>query len=147
MTASRSHRRSRPRNGNGSLSPGTHVSLTLSQFAVIFGLSFTVVGGAIAGWSVLKSSVTTANEKVDTFSAKLDQAVTANNNQFKDQDNKREQLGKDFLASQAQIVAKVSDLNAAVTVQQHDTKTIADTLSKISDQLSTVTIAPSNKGK
>jgi hypothetical protein len=147
MTASRSHRNSRPRNGGGSLSPGTHVSLTLSQFAVIFGLSFTIIGGAIAGWSVLKSSVTTANDKVDTFSAKLDQAVTANNNQFKDQDNKREQLGKDFLASQAQIVAKVSDLNAAVTVQQHDTKTIADTLSKISDQLSTVTIAPSNKGK
>jgi hypothetical protein len=143
--ASRSHRRSRPRNGNGSLSPGTHVSLTLSQFAIIFGLSFTVVGGAIAGWSVLKSSVTSASDKVDTFATKLDAAVKTNNDQFKDQDNKREQLGKDFLASQAQIVAKVSDLNAAVTVQQHDTKTIADTLSKISDQLATVQIGPKAK--
>ena len=57
-------------------------------------------------------------------------------------------MGKDFLASQAQIVAKVSDLNAAVTVQQHDTKTIADTLAKISDQLSTVAISPSvGKGR
>jgi len=136
------------RNGSGALSPGTHVSLTISQFVIIFFAAFTFIGGAIVGWTVLKSSVTTASEKVDTFSTKLDQAVKANTDQFKDQDNKREQLGKDFLASQAQIVAKVSDLNAAVTVQQHDTKTIADTLAKISDQLSTVAISPSvGKGR
>jgi predicted ATP-dependent Lon-type protease len=137
----RPQQRRQSRNGGGSLSPGTHVSLTLTQFILIMGAVVTVAGGYY--W--MQSNVVSTVAKVDTFSAKLDQAVKTSADQFKDQDNKRDQLGKDFLASQAQIVAKVSDLNAAVTVQQHDTKTIADTLAKISDQLNTVAIVPSAK--
>lgn len=126
------------RNGRAALSPATQISLTLVQFVAVVG----IVALAVGGYWWLETNVTTAASKVDTFSTKLDQAVKANNDQFKDQDNKREQLGKDFLASQQQIVAKVSELNTAVTVQQHDTKTIADTLAKISDQLSTAAQMP-----
>jgi uncharacterized protein HemX len=133
---------SRPRhktNGRGgSLSPGTHVSLTITQLILILGAAITLAGGYY--W--LQSNVVSTTSKVDTFAVKLDKAVQTNADQFKDQDNKRDQLGKDFLASQQQIVAKVSELNTAVTVQQHDTKTIAETLAKISDQLSTVAISP-----
>jgi hypothetical protein len=139
---SRPHTRSRSRNGGGSsLTSGTHISLTIQQFLVVV----CVVSVAVGGYWWLESNVTTASAKVESFSAKLDQAVKTNNDQFKDQDNKREQLGKDFLASQQQIVAKVGELNTAVTVQQHDTKTIADTLAKISDQLSTISIVPAGK--
>jgi hypothetical protein len=134
-------RRPLPRNGRGALTPATQISLTVVQFIAVLA----IVSLAVGGYWWLESNVTTAAAKVDTFSAKLDQAVKANTDQFKDQDNKREQLGKDFLASQQQIVAKVSELNTAVTVQQHDTKTIADTLSKISDQLSAVSVSPAGK--
>jgi hypothetical protein len=137
--ATRSTHRSRQR--NGSLSPSTHISLTVVQFlAVVFGV-VTIAGGY--WW--LEANVTAANMKVDTITSKVDTAIKSNNDGLKDQDNKREQLTKDFLASQAQIVAKVSDLNTSVQVQQHDTKTIADTLAKISEQLQTVVIAPSGK--
>ena len=140
--ASRSHKRSSFRNGGGSLTPGTHISLTIMQFiAMIAGIA-TLAGGY--WW--LETNVTSANAKVDYIGTKVDAAIKTNLDGIKDQDNKREQLGKDFLASQQLIASKVSDLNAAVTVQQHDTKTIADTLSKISDQLSAVAIVPA-KGK
>ena len=140
--ASRSHKRSSFRNGGGSLTPGTHISLTIMQFiAMIAGIA-TLAGGY--WW--LETNVTSANTKVDYIGTKVDAAIKTNLDGIKDQDNKREQLGKDFLASQELIASKVSDLNAAVTVQQHDTKTIADTLSKISDQLSAVAIVPA-KGK
>ncbi len=120
------------------LTPGTKVSLTIVQFTAVM----VIVALAVGGYWWLESGVATAATKVDSFSTKLEAAVKTNIDQFKDQDNKRDQLGKDFIASQQQIVAKVSELNTAVTVQQHDTKIIADTLSKISDQLSAVTIAP-----
>jgi hypothetical protein len=103
---------------------------------------FTVAGGY--WW--LQNNVITASAKVGEFSSKLDSAIKSNNDQFTTQDNKREQLGKDFLASQQQVVAKVSELNTAVQLQQHDTSAIAASLAKISDQLSTVAISPA-KGK
>lgn len=130
------------RNGRGAISPSTQISLTLVQFVAVVA----IVALAVGGYWWLESSVSTAATKVDTFSAKLDAAVKTNADQFKDQDNKREQLGKDFLASQAQIVAKVSDLNTAVALTQQQAKLQTDTLNKISDQLSAVTIAPA-KGK
>ena len=130
------------RNGRGTISPATQISLTLVQFVAVVA----IVALAVGGYWWLESSVSTAAAKVDTFSAKLDAAVKTNADQFKDQDNKREQLGKDFLASQAQIVAKVSDLNTAVALTQQQAKLQTDTLNKISDQLSAVTIAPA-KGK
>jgi uncharacterized protein HemX len=137
----RTYRNGRSR--GGLLSPGTHVSLTITQFILILGAVVTVAGGYY--W--MQSNVVATVAKVDTFSTKLDTAIKTNADQFLTQDNKREQLGKDFLAKQDQLNAKVSDLNTSVALQQHDTKTIADTLAKISDQLSSVTIAPSPKGK
>jgi hypothetical protein len=142
MTASRSHRNSRPRNGGGSLSPATHVSFTVTQLIMLIVGLFTLAGGY--WW--LQSNVVSATAKVGEFSAKLDGAIKTNSDQFATQDHKREQLGKDFIASQQQVVAKVSELNTAVQLQQHDTKQIADSLAKISDQLSTVAISPA-KGK
>jgi len=139
---SRSHTRSRPRNGGGSLSPATHVSFTVTQLIMLVVGLFTVAGGY--WW--LQNNVITASAKVGEFSSKLDSAIKSNNDQFTTQDNKREQLGKDFLASQQQVVAKVSELNTAVQLQQHDTSAIAASLAKISDQLSTVAISPA-KGK
>ena len=68
-------------------------------------------------------------------------------NATKDQDNKREQLGKDFLASNQKIADKVGDLNAAVLVQQATAKTMADTLAHISDQLSTAIVTPGARRK
>jgi hypothetical protein len=126
------------RSGRSQLTSSTQISLTVVQFAVVIG----IVSLAVGGYWWLESSVSTAAIKVDTFSSKLDQAIRTNSDQFKDQDNKREQLGKDFIASNDRIAAKVQELNTAVTVQQHDTKTIADTLAKISEQLNTVQIAP-----
>lgn len=129
------------RNGRGgSITPDTHISLTVVQFFMVLGIAAVAIGGY--WW--LETNVSNASTKVDSFAAKLDTAIKTNNDGFTTQDNKRDQLAKDFLASQAQIVAKVSDLNTAVTVQQHDTKTIADTLSKISDQLKEVTVVPSS---
>ena len=127
----RRRQKSQTGNGHGYLTPGTHISLTIVQFMSVLVL----VSVAVGGYWWLESNVSTAASKVDTFSVKLDSAVKSNNDALHDQDNKREQLAKDFLASQDKIVAKVSELNTAVTVQQHDTKTIADTLGQIRDQL------------
>jgi hypothetical protein len=138
----------RPRHRQQALTPDTHVSLTIIQLiALVLGL-LAVAGGYV--WlkvdaSSAKTTAELTSTKVDTLGTKVEAAIQSNANQFKDQDNKREQLGKDFIASQQQIVAKVSELNTAVLLQQHDTKTIAETLAKISDQLNTVAIAPKGK--
>ena len=141
-------RRKKP-NGNGDLTPGTHISLTLAQAIIaVVGLS-TIIGGYI--WlkvdaSTARATSETTSVKVDTLATKVEAATKINADALHDQDVKREDLGKSFLAKQDQLNAKVTDLNTSVQLQQHDTQTIAATLAKISDQLSTVSIGPA-KGK
>jgi len=144
----RRRQKSHTGNGHGYLTPGTHISLTLTQAIIaVLGLS-TVIGGYIWLKVDASSAKTTAAEtstKVDVLATKVEAAAKTNNDALKDQDAKREELGKDFLAKQDQLNAKVTELTTSITVQQHDTATIASTLAKISDQLSTAVIAPKGK--
>ena len=58
-----------------------------------------------------------------------------------DQDKKREDMGKAFLASQEQIVAKVSELTTQQAVSQVTTKQMADTLTTISNKIGDLSLA------
>lgn len=56
----------------------------------------------------------------------------------KEQEQKREQLGKEFLASNREIATKVGDLTTQLAVQQTQMKLTVDALSRISEQLSVI---------
>ena len=67
--------------------------------------------------------------------------------QVKDQNDKRETLAKDFLASNQKIADRVSDLNTQMVLTQQAAKVTNDTLSQIRDQLAASPWVSTGRGK
>jgi uncharacterized membrane-anchored protein YjiN (DUF445 family) len=115
----------------GDINPDSHVTMSLQQVLVVASILLACGSGyAYLVWnqSDAKTAIADVNTKLST--------VTVNNGKaLADEDSKREQMGKDFLASTEKIADKVSDLNTALAVQQTTSKQMADTLQTISNQL------------
>jgi hypothetical protein len=117
------------------ITPDSRVTMSLTQ--VLF-----VVGGvfiAALGWGVVVWGQHSQASDIATIQTKLDTVTTATQKVSQDQDTKREQMGKDFLSSQDKIVEQINKLNTAVAVEQTTQKTMADTLTTISNQIGELT--------
>lgn len=120
-----------PRQRPSAITPDSHVTLSIKQILVALG---GVVVGA-SGYFYLVSNQTAAQRDIAEIKTNV-AAVTSNTQSAsKDQDAKREQLGKDFLASTNKIADEVNMLNAAMIHQQDQTATMNNTLVTISNQL------------
>jgi hypothetical protein len=125
-------RRSRRRRGNGhALTPESQISMSVTQIIIVIGF----VATCAVAWGVVVWGQHSQGDDI----AETKTAITAIKNTVgavtTDQDQKREQLGKEFLASQEKIVEKVSELNTALAVQQTTSKQMNDTLVTISNEL------------
>lgn len=119
------------------LTPETHISMSVTQIGLLAAILFAFGGGWLAlqlGQGSLRADVTDIKTTVSTVSNTAQAAA-------REQDVKREQLGKDFLASNQKIADRVNDLNTQLQVQQQSVKITNETLSKISDQLGHISIA------
>lgn len=114
---------------SASISPESHITMSLKQVVITVGA---IAVGAV-GYAYLVYTESTQGTDIATIKTTLS-ATT------KDQDQKRDQMGKDFLTSQNVLVAKVNDLNTTVQLQQHDTQAMAETLKTISAQLGNLTV-------
>ena len=121
--ARRPHRRT---GGGGTLSPGTHISLTVVQFLAVLALAATAVGGY--WW--LETNVSAAAAKADSFSAKFEEAIKDIKDAFKDQDNKRGQLDQ-----------KVTDVTSKLALEEQREQQIAETLTRIASQVDALRVA------
>lgn len=126
--------RARPPTRNEELSPESHITMSIQQIVMVAFILLT----AGSGYAYLVWNQSAATSSIAAINTKIDTVATATTAVSKDQDAKREQMGKDFLASTEKIADKVSDLNTALAVQQSTTKTMADTLTTISNQLGEV---------
>lgn len=124
-------RTNRRRNGyhRASLSPESQISLTIKQ--VIITVAAIVVGAT--GYAYLVYNETSQGADIATIKTTI-------NTTTKDQDQKRDQLGKDFLTKQDELNTRVSQLNTSVQLLQHDTAATAETLKTISNQLGNLTV-------
>jgi uncharacterized coiled-coil protein SlyX len=105
--------------------------MSLTQVILVIGF----VAAAALAWGIV---VWTQH----TQSSDIAEIKTTVSSQNADQDKKRDQLGKDFLASQDKIVDKVSTLHDALVEQQATTKQMSDTLTTISNELREVPLKP-----
>ena len=60
-------------NGNGYLTPGTHISLTIVQFIA----AMVVAAVCVGGWYYMQQGISMANGKVDTLGTKVDADLMA----------------------------------------------------------------------
>ena len=123
--------RSRRRSNGHALTPDSQVSMSVTQVLIVIAF----VASCALAWGIVVWGQHTQGDDI----AETKTAITAIKNTVgavtTDQDQKREQLGKEFLASQEKIVEKVSELNTALAVQQTTSKQMNDTLVTISNEL------------
>lgn len=124
-------RRNTRRNGSGSITADSHVTLSIKQ--IIF--AFVAIAGLGSGYAYLVWGQTSVAKDVAELKSSVSTVTVKTDDASKDQDKKREQMGKDFLASQQKIVDRVSDLHDALVKQQATTDTMASTLTTIANEL------------
>jgi peptidyl-tRNA hydrolase len=122
---------------SGTLSPGTHITMTIKQMI----MAVIGVGVVVLGYSAIIYNQVTAKTDIAAINSKVDTAVTATATVSKDQDTKRDALGEKFIASQEKIVEKVTQLNLQLVQTQDEAKQSNATLAKISDQLGNLSLA------
>lgn len=131
------NRRSRSHSRSALLTPESRMSFSLVQLCIIIGVVSTFVFGIGA---VLYNQTTF---KDDVISIKSDvKAVAASTGQVnQQQDAKREQMAKDFLASNQKIADKVADLNVQLVKTQDAEQQTNATLLQIRDALGGLSLA------
>jgi hypothetical protein len=113
------------------LTADSHISLTIKQALVALGLIATIAGG----YYYLVNTQSSQGHDIAEIKATVGNVTQTTEATARDQDAKREQMGKEFLASTEKIAEKVSELNTAMAVQQTTNKQMSDTLTTISNQL------------
>lgn len=123
-----------------SITPDSHITMSIKQ--ILFVLGCVIVGAG--GYFYLVWNQTAAQHDIAEIKTTVASVTQTTATSSKDQDQKREQMGKDFLASTNKIADEVNTLNAAMIHQQDQTTTINNTLVTISNQLGEV-LRPPNK--
>lgn len=119
---------------NSRITPDTAFSVNLKQAVIIIAI---VLGAGSAYAYVVWTQAAQSKDIADIKSTQATStvAVTAIT---KDQEEKRAALGREFLASNQAIVAKLGDLTILVAVQQERQKTADEKLGKVLDQIGAV---------
>lgn len=116
------------------LSPETGLALSLKQALFIIGALLVAGSGwayLVMGQAATSKDVTDIKAAQTTITATATAALNA-------QEEKRAALGREFLASNEKIAAKVGELATAIAVQQNQQKATDEKLSKVLDQLGMV---------
>jgi galactitol-specific phosphotransferase system IIB component len=121
--------KSRQRRYPSALSPESAITMSVKQVLITVG----IIAASVSGYAYLVYTESTQGADIVVIKTTLSTTT-------KEQDAKRDQMGKDFLDSQTKLNAKVSELTTAVQVQQHDTQTMSETLKTISNQLGNLTV-------
>jgi hypothetical protein len=116
----------RTRNGGGTISPDSTVSMSVKQM---------VIGGIImlsvaAGWGFVVWGQVEGNRDISSVKNTFETAIKDIKDAFKDQDNKRGALDQ-----------KVSDVTSKLALEEQREQMIADTLTKISNQVDALRVA------
>lgn len=124
-------RKNPPRRQASAITPDSHITMSIKQ--ILFVLGSVIVGAG--GYFYIVWNQSAANRDIAEIKTTVASVTTSTTQASKDQDAKREQLGKDFLASTNKIADEVSILNSAMIHQQDQTATMNNTLVTISNQL------------
>ena len=124
-----------PRVGSRGITPDSHITMSIKQVLVVLGC---VIVGA-GGYFYLVWNQSASQRDIAEIKSTVASVTNSTQTASKEQDVKREQLGKDFLASTNKIADEVSALNSAMIHQQDQTTTMNNTLVTISNQLGELT--------
>ena len=117
------------------ITPDSHITMSIKQVLVVLGC---VIVGA-GGYFYLVWNQSASQRDIAEIKSTVASVTNSTQTASKEQDVKREQLGKDFLASTNKIADEVSALNSAMIHQQDQTTTMNNTLVTISNQLGELT--------
>ena len=120
-----------------SITPDSSVTLSIKQILVVFA----AVVAIASGYFYMVWNQAAANKDIQDIKASVSTVTQSAAVTTKEQDEKREQLGKDFIASTDKIASKVNDLSTQMALTQQETKVQTDTLTKISNQLGELSLA------
>lgn len=125
------------------LTPDSHITINVTQLIALIVGVVTLAGGY---WYLISTQAKQTSDiaRVQTTIEAVTHDTTA---QVKDQNDKRETLAKDFLASNQKIADRVSDLNTQMVLTQQAAKVTNDTLSQIRDQLAASPWVSTGRGK
>ena len=124
-----------PRVSSRGITPDSHITMSIKQVLVVLGC---VIVGA-GGYFYLVWNQSASQRDIAEIKSTVASVTNSTQTASKEQDVKREQLGKDFLASTNKIADEVSALNSAMIHQQDQTTTMNNTLVTISNQLGELT--------
>ena len=124
-----------PRASSRGITPDSHITMSIKQVLVVLGC---VIVGA-GGYFYLVWTHSASQRDIAEIKSTVASVTNSTQTASKEQDVKREQLGKDFLASTNKIADEVSALNSAMIHQQDQTTTMNNTLVTISNQLGELT--------
>lgn len=125
-----------PRRQSNDITPESGVTVNVKQMLVALG----VVLGAGAAYASIIYTQNSQGADLMTLRKTLELAVSNNQSTTKEQEQKREALGKEFLASNREIAAKVGELGTLLAVQQTQIKSTTETMAKIADQLQQINV-------
>lgn len=122
--------------------PESTLSISMKQALIV--LAIVASGGSAFGYIVYNQSSTAndvkalyaANERGEERRAKMAEEFMK---MTREQNERREAMGKEFLASNREIVTKVSELTTALAVQQSQVRATSEAMAKISAQLEAIT--------
>lgn len=118
----------------GSISPESSFAITLKQAVIVVGV-FLAAGSGYAYLVYNQSSQGKDIAEIKSTQTLNTMAVVSTS---KEQEDKRAALGREFLATNQAIVAKLGDLTTLVAVQQERQKITDDKLGRVLDQIGTV---------
>ncbi len=116
---------------DATITPETGFKMSLVQLCVLLGITITVASGYLyLVWdkAVVRTDIT------DIKAAQIN-AVTATATAIKEQEEKRAQLGKQFIESNEKIATAVVTLTTQMAVQQERQKTADEKLEKVLTQI------------
>lgn len=122
---------SRRRSRSAGITADSHVTLSVKQVLI----AIAAVAGIGSGYAYLVWNQTGTGKDVSELKATVASVATKTDSASKEQDAKREQMGKDFLASQQKLVDRVADLHDAVVQQKATQDAMASTLTTIANEL------------
>ena len=117
------------------ITPNSNLTVTLKQAAV--GVGAILIAGS--GWAYMVSNQLAQGKDISEIKTTVAAVTTANVAATKEQDAKREAMGRDFLNAQKDIAKSIGDLAIQQATQQHDMKSATDALARLSEQLGSVT--------
>ncbi len=128
----RPRQRSQHYDVDATITPDTALSVSLKQVIIIIAGIFVVA----SGYAFLVLNQQSTSKDVTEIKSSVNANAGVVNNIIRDQDDKRAQLAKEFLASNDKIVESVNKLTTLVAVQQERQKSTDEKLEKVLNQIS-----------